>query len=1647
MIDQLDDALKFTLQVEEKQKLEDIVDYEEVKQQIQKQLEDIRDNPIRHEGPLIYHLDVAAMYPNIILTNRLQPDAMIEESMCATCEFNTPDKSCDRRMTWSWRGEYFPAKRNEYNMIRNQLSIETFPGKTENAPPRPWHALSEAEQNTLLHKRLTDYCKKVYKKVRETKTTERESIICQRENPFYIETVRAFRDRRYEYKGLHKKWKQNLDKAVGDGAVTKMDEAKKMIVLYDSLQLAHKCILNSFYGYVMRKGARWHSLEMAGIVCLTGAKIIQMARQLVERLGRPLELDTDGIWCILPKSFPETFAFKTSSGKKVKIDYPCTMLNHLVHAKFTNHQYQTLVDQERLEYSVHSENSIFFEIDGPYRAMILPASTFEDKLLKKRYAVFNDDGSLAELKGFEVKRRGELKLIKIFQSQIFKVFLDGGTLEECYASVAKVADQWLDILYSKAVDLHDEELFDLISENRSMSKTLSDYGSQKSTAICTARRLAEFLGDQMVKDKGLACQFIISAQPYNLPVSERAVPVAIFSAEPSVKKHYLRKWLRDNSLESFDIRDILDWPYYLERFGSVIQKLITIPAAMQKVPNPVPRVRHPDWLYKRVAATDDKFKQHRITDMFKPAEKPLLPSPEADATENEDIEMQDIEELDIATPMNSQSGAPRVARVLKRKAGDQTTVMTEEELPEEDRPENMPDMHNDYHAWLQFQKRKWKRQRLLRAKRRETQTAAPRSSGVGGYFRRQTGSLVSSTWEILQIVETDRPGHFKMWVNIQDRLFAVKLVVPRIFYLNSRIEDAEEITGVSCQMAKCVRTLPRSHPCINLYETIMDEETYQSERRKMVNMFNDRRTEGVYETQVPLSVRALLLLGTQCRVGQDKVASSRLEDEFDVLDLIPQLNKTSQYISKANHYKYIYLHHAQSKDRHFFTLVGADLPVSRCFVVGVEANRQQMPNIQRMYSDMYHESIGREENSDTVEYRESMEFETTFHHSERDALRKLNKVLTRYHDNKRVPAILVIRSPRDVSYLGQYARIISEFPYLTLPAEGKGNALQALSWLQPASRHAIRQYLDLGPVIDQKIAQARYANLPFCNIPNDALPFIADILFSRKMIKNDMVLWWTSNERPDLGGRESDENMSLISDLENPEICNPSLYHTVCVDINITKLCLNTIMEAPVINELEGTSGVLGFDNVMHSLDEYNQGLINTVSAFGDGNVSGKTFALLRSLVQQWFQESLLQGNAVGEAILDALHRWLRSSQSNMYDPCLYGLIHGMMKKVYMQLVAEIKRMGATIVYASYHRIVVATAKDTMDTAIAYIDYMVRSIHSKQLFEILELHIGDHWYLLAWMDEVNYAGILSNRDDLNAEPTLFMEWNIQEYLPMAVQSMFRDTVVKFVSKANELKRMYPRHVRRQAMEIDGEENQTQDEHVDERLQQLRLYVREKVMGKLVRWINHIQHKQDTSDEFQFPQLSGSYLKLSNPVLECAKSICAVLALDPNLENEVRVVKRNALQSIGGLSDFSPEARFQNPCQYVKLHEIICTKCNYVADLDVCRDKNLIPLDGHPQPWCCHLCKTEYDKCMIEQNMANQVERWLVAFQLQDVQCPRCRIIKKENMLRQCDKCGCDYLPLQSKAELERKLKVFQNIAEEQHFVYLSEVIRWTFAHL
>ena len=52
-------------------------------------------------------------------------------------------------------------------------------------------------------------------------------------------------------------------------------------------------------------------MHMAAMVTYTGAKIIQESRKMCDKIGKPLELDTDGIWTLFPKGFPENFSIKT----------------------------------------------------------------------------------------------------------------------------------------------------------------------------------------------------------------------------------------------------------------------------------------------------------------------------------------------------------------------------------------------------------------------------------------------------------------------------------------------------------------------------------------------------------------------------------------------------------------------------------------------------------------------------------------------------------------------------------------------------------------------------------------------------------------------------------------------------------------------------------------------------------------------------------------------------------------------------------------------------------------------------------------------------------------------------------------------------------------------------------------------------------------------------------------------------------------------------------------------------------------------------------------------------------------------------------------------------------------------------------------
>jgi len=1644
----LDAALQFCITVEEKKSLDDVTNYEEVKAQITQKLKSLKETPNRNERPLIYHLDVASMYPNIMTTNRLQPDSMIKESDCAACDFNRPGKTCDRRLPWAWRGEFLPAKRDEYNMIRRAVANETFLGKTNKSLSRTFQELSLDEQAEKVRKRLQDYSKKIYHKIHDSKTIEREAIICQRENPFYVDTVRNFRDRRYDFKGQQKVWKGKTEALKSSGASAhEVEEGKKMIILFDSLQLAHKVILNSFYGYVMRKGSRWYSMEMAGVTCLTGAHIIQMARELVERIGRPLELDTDGIWCMLPATFPENVVFTLKNGKKMAISYPCVMLNHLVHARYTNHQYQTLVDDKTFKYETTSDNSIFFEVDGPYKAMILPTSKEEDKNLKKRYAVFNHDGTLAELKGFEVKRRGELKLIKIFQTQIFKFFLEGSTLSETYEAVARVANRWLDVLHQHGSTLADEELIDLICENKSMTKPLEEYGAQKSTSITTAKRLAEFLGDQMTKDKGLNCKYIISAKPRNTPVTERAIPVAIFSAEENVKRFFLRKWLKDDPAD-MDPRNIVDWNYYLERLGSVIQKLITIPAALQKIRNPVPRVAHPEWLQKRINIKDDKFKQKKMTDLFE--KKPLgeLPLNILDHRLPASGDVEDVLESQLRPHK-------QLAPAQKRKAPEPNQALVD---PYASLPLEIPAVDEDYPEWLQYQKQKWRIQKQARARRRQLFGERPNigTDAISSFFRNQAELLFINTWHVLQLRDGDSPGEVKAFVLIGNKIHTLNIKVPRILYLNLKGEELPNVEVPGCDVEKVNHVLPNGHPSVHLFQLTMTEETYLHEAENVSLLCNHPSVEGVYERQLPLFVRAMLQVGNLCSFDESQkgVLGKGLEQGFDLSTLLRSQSQ-SAYVQDPEAMGYLYFYHVAAGDRQVFVLISTARSEAHVVVLNRTRDTQAMPNVDKIYAEQNQKRVqdATERTTSIFEYQDQLHFKISQVTTKRKAYLEIGEVVKKWRGEESKPTMLIMQSSQH-RQLVHDIRILKDYPVLCLQTEHADTEMPPLGWQSFVMKRMIGHYMAVENWLAHLLELARYGDVPLCNLEKDDPRFLIDLAYARRLQNNNVVLWWSDGPRPDHAGHEKDDALGPLQQVvEMPSINNAGAYTSVCVDIEVQNLAINTILTSSIINDLEGSADSVSFNPAADNESE-GSGMTESNAGFAQS-----ALLVLRDMVKSWWTEACL-GNRLADIMVQHLVRWVEGPASCLYDRNLHYYVQMMSKKAFQQLVTDFRRVGSNVVFASPTRLLLQTSKQEVGNAYAYSQYIMKSIQQKPLFHFLGLEIRDYWDALVWYDPYNYGGkgtstVNETTDGANLETII--HWRLAQFLPVPLQQIFDDWVIEFIDVMHKLKRpsstgsdSTPRATQLPNGFISLTEDPTSTEVTTILQDDFSRPLKKQVVQLIRRQREELLHRELASD-WTFPQLPGGTLDTGNsrnsrdPVLELVKALMQVVSLSKPVQLEARLLRKELL-ALFDVREFGADARFENPSASLKFDQLVCDTCTMTRDLDLCRDEDVLPdqQNGTDKPWRCLSCQSEYSRVNLEQALIARLEAVLVNWQTQDLRCKKCGALQSDDCLfsEHCT-CGGQWYGTVDKSEIKSKLKIMERVSSAYGLKMLSGVVDGT----
>lgn len=1609
------------------------------------------------------------MYPNIILTNRLQPYAIVNDSTCAACDFNQAKNECKRRMEWIWRGDYSPASFAEYERTKDQLSKEKLPDGTF------FNQLPEIEQSNLVAARLKTYANRAYRKTKITEEQTRTDIVCMRENDFYVDTVRQFRDRRYEYKRLNKTWNKKLHEA--RDAVTKK-QCEDRILIYDSLQVAHKCILNSFYGYVMRKGARWRSMEMAGIVTKTGSDIITQARLLVEQIGRPLELDTDGIWCILPVSFPDVYTFEVADGSKLKLEYPCVMLNADVHAKFTNNQYQDLVDPVKGVYESHKECSIFFEVDGPYRCMVLPASIEEGRLLKKRYAVFNFDGSLAELKGFELKRRGELELIKTFQSQVFERFLDGSTLQECYDAVAEVANHWLDVIDTRGESLEDDELIGLVSENRSMSRQLDDYGDQKGTSQTTARRLSEFLGAEIVKDKGLNCKFIIAEQPFGAPVTERAIPTAIWRAEPGVMKHYLRKWLKAPGLDGdgFDIRNILDWDYYFDRLGKTIQKIITIPAALQKVSNPVPRIEHPAWLTSQINVVNDRFQQQSIKSMFQNFPK---------NTDKKPV-IRDIEDIQ-GPPKLSKQAIVRTHRPSHRPS----IVPANNSDPSNLRLELTKDC---FPEWLKQKKAAWKNSRIEKKDVHRSRTNDPtdgrpkKSKSVQGFARDAAISLTHNEWQIVEVremssfdsLQTTSSGEFMIWTMVgTDAIQKVTVAVPRIIFLSTHVE-ARCVSDDIFYFRKVDKHLPHSKTARFLYEVSMPEHIFKS--RNWINgiqpLRSDDKTdslvESMFESRTPLLTRLLCETGSVCKLRPNAVRSKNktysLEDIVRVDRPIER-----EYLHSALSYRQVFLYvRINQKTRSgivalFITESGSgsfnklntevDLTrpakssqssfntsaTSKIWIVKPNSRNsqrnislKQCETLSKHVLQKIHESQGADAEYACISQESVVNVSSlNFVDAEELALAGANESIN--SDSKSNPGaiLLLLNSTKSVSAIRRHMSTFSGFPVLSMtfppgPAHDPVNStLPALNWEQPALQLSLEAYLYILVVsFPKRVSYARYGHVPIGNLGGNENVVLYEVCLSRLIQKNRALLWANpSSGRPDLGmtilptttgatfpAQESGSSLSIQDEiwsdddeLVSPVIRKPGCYRTICVDIDVQDLTIAALTSA-----LAGETG----SKIVNPTSQVDPKSPNSVTLFGSqlnvtktSGIPGDEMAteislpILRALISGWLKDAFASSSVVADELLHHVYQFLSNPDILFHDPALHRVVHSLMKSSFLRLLTTLQHLGCVIVFASFHKIVVATNKILLAEAEEYMNFVIGTVrrissdgtdHGDALSKITLQPRQFHSHFV-FLDEYNFGTIHLERnaqghihDDTTGftipeigstnstiSTSVVTAWSMINYLRCHVaRAYFRAIIGKFSNDVfKEQMQVFTSDDALVSTAVSATENDVTKFKKD--------LISNSFASYLTRAVGEIM--TEGMDEDFLPPYNDNQSTQSDPTLEFVKSVIQVLSLDNDVEDEVQALKRSLFAQLG-IAEYSSSAIWKNPCPTLVLPDVFCTECHESRDINLC---HIPPSDSDEEfdaNWICEDCGMQFSRQHIEARLVHLVQRKIVRYQLQDLRC-------------------------------------------------------------
>ena len=253
---------------------------------------------------------------------------------------------------------------------------------------------------------------------------------------------------------------------------------------------------------------------------------------------------------------------------------------------------------------------------------------------------------------------------------------------------------------------------------------------------------------------------------------------------------------------------------------------------------------------------------------------------------------------------------------------------------------------------------------------------------------------------------------------------------------------------------------------------------------------------------------------------------------------------------------------------------------------------------------------------------------------------------------------------------------------------------------------------------------------------------VSDVLFGRLLKSHQYILWASPSAQPDVGGNEPVFAFDC-EELLNPDICVPSASRHVCVSLEVNSLPLTAIIHSRDIEDaftsLAPTSSVVRLDLLNLNIAK---GLIPLASTLVDEtSFCLEPFKILTYLAENWANDALKNANTFADSLQMNLYRWINNRKSLFFAPALQRHVHKIVCKAFGVLVGKLRQLGAEVLQANLHTMILSTKKVSVDQAQGYCDYLMQAIHEVPCMKYLVLQPTHFWSRLVFLDGYNYAGL------------------------------------------------------------------------------------------------------------------------------------------------------------------------------------------------------------------------------------------------------------------------------------------------------------------